>query len=222
MACKYKDQKTKGNSMINKKNPALIERPLLPELSELIDDIKAVNARIDLLDCKIENLRNETKTEIEGLGKKILSKFDSLENRLLIVKICPSKIHGVGLFALRAFKEGDTIFRGMGEIRNLRTRRTIELNANEHFEPTGIVEGPIDINALAKVNHACDPNSYAQYDSKSGFLILKALTNISAYEEITINYCATETESVHPFVCNCGKPKCIKYIDCKKHNLKSL
>lgn len=217
-----KTRKAKGNSMINKKNPTLIERPLSPELSELIDNIKAINAQIDSLDYKIERLGNETKTENEGLEKEILSKFNSLEKRLLVVKICPSKIHGMGLFALRAFKEEDIIFRSIGEIRNSRTRRTIELTINEHFEPTGIVEGPININALAKVNHACDPNSYVQHDSKSGFLILKALTNISAYEEITIDYCATETESIHPFVCNCGKSNCIKYVDCKKHNLKRL
>lgn len=135
-----------------------------------------------------------------------------------LIEIRPSQIHGEGLFALRTFKACDTICRCKGKILNSRTRISIRLNANEHFEPIGIVEGLI--NALAKVNHACYPNSYVQYDSKSGFLILKALTDILICEEITIDYCATETDIAYPFDCKCGKPNCSKYIDCK-HYLKS-
>lgn len=218
MACKYKDTQLKGNSMTDKKFPALMKRPFLPELSEIIRNIKAVNDRIDSLEAKIENLRNDTKTEIEELRKKMLYRFDSLEQRTLVVEIRPSQIHGVGLFALRTFKAGDTICTGIGIILKTRIRSSIELNANEHFEPTGIGEGPM--NAIAKVNHACYPNSYVQYDSKSGFLILKALTNILVYEEITIDYCATENKLAYPFDCKCGNPNCRKYIDCK-HGLRS-
>ncbi|MCZ7401307.1 MAG: SET domain-containing protein-lysine N-methyltransferase [Candidatus Methanoperedens sp.] len=205
--------------MNDKKIPALIEHQLLPELGEISRDIKAVNDRIDSLEEKIESLINDTKTDSEELRKKILYRFDSLEQRILVVEIRPSQIHGVGLFALRTFEAGDTICTGRGEIIKTRIRSSIELNANEHFDPTGIVEGPI--NAIAKANHACYPNSYVQYDSKSGFLILKALTNILVYEEITIDYCATENELAYPFDCKCGNPNCRKYIDCK-HDLRSL
>jgi len=135
-----------------------------------------------------------------------------------LIEIRPSQIQGEGLFALRTFKAGDTICRGKGKILNSRTRISIELNANEHFEPIGIVEGAI--NALAKVNHACYPNAYVQYYSESKFLFLKALTNILAYEEITIDYCTTETEIAYSFDCKCGKLNCSKYIYCK-HHLKS-
>lgn len=135
-----------------------------------------------------------------------------------LIEIHTSQIHGDGLFALRTFEAGDTICRCKGKILNSRTRISIELNANEHFEPIGIVEGAL--NTLAKVNNSCHPNAYVQYDSKSGFLFLKALTNIFVYEEITIDYCATETEIAYPFYCKCGKLNCSKYIDCK-HHLKS-
>ena len=135
-----------------------------------------------------------------------------------LIEIRPSQIQGEGLFALRTFKAGDTICRGKGKILNSRTRISIELNANEHFEPIGIVEGAI--NALARVNHACYPNAYVQYYSESKFLFLKALTNILAYEEITIDYCTTETEIAYSFDCKCGKLNCSKYIYCK-HHLKS-
>lgn len=132
-----------------------------------------------------------------------------------LIEIRRSPIHGEGLFALRVFKADDTICKCTGNIRD-RTRISIELNRNEHFDPTGTVEG--QINALAKVNHACYPNSYVRYDSKSGFLILKAKKEISINQEITINYCDTETELAHPFFCNCGNHG-QKWIDCK-HDLK--
>lgn len=126
------------------------------------------------------------------------------------VRVYPSRINGDGLFVLRAFKAGDAICTCIGEIRNSRTNISIELNENEHFEPVGTLEG--SINALAKVNHACKPNAYVQHDSKNGFLIIKALTDIPVCEEITIDYLATETELERPFACNCGKPDCAGYV----------
>lgn len=139
------------------------------------------------------------------------SDSDSPKRRLPVVEIRPSRINGEGLFALRAFKAGDTVCTAMGEISSSRTRISIELNANEHFEPTGMVGG--SINALAKLNHACNPNACVRHDSKSGFLAVEALTGISAGEEITIDYRATETELAHPFVCNCDA--------CRQHDRKA-
>lgn len=138
---------------------------------------------------------------------------------MLSVVICPSPIHGVGLFALRTFKSGDTICSSEGYIVNLRTRClepwesriSYQLSENHHFVPTGIV-GNATINALAKVNHGCDPNSYVQFDPQSRFLVLKALRNISEGEEITCDYCAIETELAHPFFCRCSMDNCRGFI----------
>ena len=138
---------------------------------------------------------------------------------MLCVVVRPSPIHGEGLFALCTFKPGDTICRSEGYIVNSTTRClepwesriSYEVSANHHFVPTGIA-GEGAINALAKVNHGCDPNSYVQFDHQSGFLALKALRNISADEEITCDYCATETELAHPFFCRCGMDNCRGFI----------
>ncbi len=79
--------------MTTEKIPGWIERLLLPKLSEISGDVKA-------LDIKIESLRNETKTEINsvrneisGVRKEIESlriemnvKFDSLEKRIPVIE----------------------------------------------------------------------------------------------------------------------------------------
>ncbi len=68
------------------KIPSVIERLLLPKLSEISGDIKA-------LDIKIDSLRNETRIEIssvrkeiEGLRTEMNVKFDSLEKRIPVIE----------------------------------------------------------------------------------------------------------------------------------------
>lgn len=136
----------------------------------------------------------------------------------LSVSIRLSPIDGEGLFALCTFKLGDSICRSKGYIVDSRTRClqpwesriSYQLGTNYHFVPTTIVGATI--NGLAKVNHGCDPNSYVQFDPQSRFLVLKALRNISEGEEITCDYCATETELAHPFLCRCGTDRCRRFI----------
>lgn len=132
-----------------------------------------------------------------------------------------SHIHGEGLFALRTFKRGDTISMSEGYVVNSRGRRLepwesrisyqLKLTVNHNFVPTGIV-GDATMNALAKVNHGCDPNSYVQFDQESKLLMLKALRKIGKGVEITCDYCATETELAHAFYCHCGMTNCRGFI----------
>ncbi len=68
------------------KIPSVIERLLLPKLSEISGDIKA-------LDIKIDSLRNEIKIEISSVRKEIESlrtemnvKFNSLEKRIPVIE----------------------------------------------------------------------------------------------------------------------------------------
>ncbi len=86
------------------KIPSWIERLLLPKLSEISGDIKALNTRIDALESKMDtridslegqigSLRNETKTEINSVRNEISSlriemnvKFDSLEKRIPVIE----------------------------------------------------------------------------------------------------------------------------------------
>ncbi len=52
------------------KVPSWIERLLLPKLSEISGNIKALDAKIDSTNERIDSLRNETKIEIGSLRKR--------------------------------------------------------------------------------------------------------------------------------------------------------
>ena len=175
---------------------------------ETIDESK----RIDF----ISNIRNNVAVENDILIRNIeesknsennSSSFDSFEKYVPIMEVRCSSTNGEGLFALRQFKSGDVICRCIGEIIKSRTKYSIQMSTDDHFEPKSTMENQ-KINAVAKINHACDPTSYAEYDKKSGFLVIKAIKNISVDDEITINYYSTETEIAFPFDCWCMTHKC--------------
>ena len=143
----------------------------------------------------------------ETISENNSSSFDSFEKYVPIMEVRCSSTNGEGLFALRQFKSGDVICRCIGEIIKSRTKYSIQMSTDDHFEPKSTMENQ-KINAVAKINHACDPTSYAEYDKKSGFLVIKAIKNISVDDEITINYYSTETEIAFPFDCRCMTHKC--------------
>jgi tetrahydromethanopterin S-methyltransferase subunit G len=61
-----------------KKIPSWIERLLLPKLSEIGSEIKALNARIDSLEKAIESLRNE----MGSLRNEMLARFNAINARI--------------------------------------------------------------------------------------------------------------------------------------------
>jgi len=72
------------------KIPSWIEKLLLPKLSEITGEIKAINARIDSLEKTFNerfiSLRNEMLTRFEAVDKKIESlrnEMNSLRNEML-------------------------------------------------------------------------------------------------------------------------------------------
>lgn len=69
--------------------PSWIERLLLPRLSEISGEIKALNARINGLEKVIESLRNEMLSKfdavnfrIDSLEKTISSRFEAVNTRI--------------------------------------------------------------------------------------------------------------------------------------------
>lgn len=146
-------------------------------------------------------------------GNNIMKKIkqsNQIEMDTLPVSLQPSIIHGEGLLALCDFVPGEIICISKGYIVKTRNRYSIQLDSNYHFIPTYLVG--TTINGLSKVNHACDPNSYVQFNQKYSFLVLKTLRNISKEEEITFDYCSTEIELSQPFFCRCNKNNCRRFI----------
>ena len=136
----------------------------------------------------------------------------------LSLSIRNSPIDGEGLFAECEFQAENTICKSEGYIVDLRNRHiepwesriSYELDKYRHFVPTSLLDAPV--NGLAKVNNSCNPNSYVQFEPKSKFLVLRALKYIHKDEEITCDYCVTETELAYPFICRCGEESCRRFI----------
>ena len=60
-----------------------------------------------------------------------------------------------------------------------------------------------DFGAPDFVNHSCDPNC-----GLDGQIVLRAMRDISAGEEITCDYAISESTDIHAFVCECGAENC--------------
>ena len=58
------------------------------------------------------------------------------------------------------------------------------------------------------LNHSCEPNAFLDFTC----LCVRALKDIPAGEELTINYAATEYEMHDSFRCDCGSPACLRTI----------
>ena len=119
-------------------------------------------------------------------------KFDEVEVR-------SSGQLGRGVYAVREFKKGDVVIKGIVE-------KVIEKRGEHTFTIHGIhvvLEGPACL-----VNHSCDPNSMHVFN-ESGTFDFVARRDIDANEQITHDTSAYEYE-VEQFSqrCLCGSDNC--------------
>ena len=107
---------------------------------------------------------------------------------------------GVGVFATRPFRRGETVL--VGEI----ARR---LDANDaHASQVGPSEYVLLAGLGPKVNHSCDPNCGVRLNA-SGAHDLLARRDISTSEEITFDYAMRNYSIDHfPGRCRCGASNC--------------
>ncbi len=134
-----------------------------------------------------------------------------------------NSIAGFGIYASRKIKEGEIIFSGEGKSQRIITRRFVEKNWNEdeklHFRryayPVSdelFILWDEDPSEWAPQNHSCEPNT-----AFDGLNVL-AIKNISAGEELTLDYAQFLNENMEPFQCRCGSPQCRGLIMGVKNN----
>ncbi len=122
------------------------------------------------------------------------------------VEIRKSAKHGNGLFALRDFGKGESVYLlekgrivNYDEIQSLSEQKKIHLdrigkNEYEVIEPPGCY-----------INHSCEPN--VEERDRIGY----TLRNISKGEEITIDYDKIAYLE-KPFECRCGSKNCRGFV----------
>lgn len=90
LAVKYHEQRCPSN--MAEKTLGWLQRVLLPELSEMKGEVKAVHSEIKRLDGKVDSLRNEMNTRFEAVDSRfesvdrrfeaVVTRIDGLEKRL--------------------------------------------------------------------------------------------------------------------------------------------
>jgi hypothetical protein len=106
---------------------------------------------------------------------------------------------GARLVSTRGFAEGDAVWPLSGRLVT-RSERTIQVSPTTHMEDEG---------GLSFLRHSCEPNVVVD---TSALLMVFALRDIAAGEELMCFYPSTEWDMVRPFVCECGAPQCVRFV----------
>jgi NuA3 HAT complex component NTO1 len=131
-----------------------------------------------------------------------------------------SVIHGWGLFAKVAIKEGETVVEYRGDIvrHSVANEREISyreqkkdlylFTANDHQ----VIDGT-DCGSIGRfMNHSCAPSTYIKFaeDAETGLphLVFLARCDILPGQELTFDYRLKEEGEDHKILCMCGAPTC--------------
>ncbi|MGB8222441.1 MAG: SET domain-containing protein-lysine N-methyltransferase [Polyangiales bacterium] len=116
-----------------------------------------------------------------------------------------SGVRGMGLFARRLIREGETIAAfggtvidraGMLGLPPATIRYTLQIE--EELFLVSDRPGPADF-----VNHSCQPNA-----GLKGQVVLVAMRSVSRDEEITYDYAMSDASAYDEFPCSCGSIRC--------------
>lgn len=111
------------------------------------------------------------------------------------LRIGRSGIHGFGVFAEQELEPGDVLFVTRNyKVLSVPVYASVQRSTKEHLI------GPPPLRWL---NHGCKPNAKVFFEGQ--FVGIATIANMSAGDEITCDYMATEDRIPLPFRCLCGK-----------------
>jgi uncharacterized protein len=123
-------------------------------------------------------------------------------------EVRPSPIHGTGLFAAQAIATGEIVAVKGGHMLTRAQWTALEptLGAAEIQIADDLFIAPVRPDhrhgSMLYTNHSCDPNLAIQ-----GQIVLVAMRDIAAGEELTIDW-ATTDDGDYELACRCGSPRC--------------
>jgi SET domain-containing protein len=118
-----------------------------------------------------------------------------------------SSIHGMGVFARRAFSTGETVL--IREERPITPEEPLDVEAGEMEYHCDWLEARRQVYLGFPerfVNHSCDANAFVRFDGGNGQLV--ALRPINPGEEITDNY-SLNLSAGKAWACTCGSLRCL-------------
>ncbi|MGH2582848.1 MAG: SET domain-containing protein [Anaerolineales bacterium] len=118
-------------------------------------------------------------------------------------------IEGKGMFARQSLKEGELIAIWGGDV--VPTKEWRKLSEEQRRQSAQVEEGFYLVSNKPGpgdyINHCCDPNA-----GLDGQIVIRAMKDIEAGEEVCIDYAMTDGTAAEEFKCACGSPKCRKII----------
>jgi SET domain-containing protein len=136
-----------------------------------------------------------------------------------LLEVRASRLHGLGVFALRAIPSGTRLIEYLGErISHDEADRRYEHKdgADSHTflfiaDAGTVIDAGVDGNEARFVNHACEPNCESVIESSRVFI--DAIRSITAGEELTYDYQIQRERDDPPdidaiFACRCGTRGC--------------
>jgi len=142
--------------------------------------------------------------------------FSWLDPRIVVG---PSPIHGLGLRAREPIAAGETVIRWRGE--ELPVSELARLKLRPRYDCATLSETTIMVfsseDPVIRGNHSCDPNLWME-DSVTE----SARRDISAGEELTVDYGLHSDDPTWRMECACSSPQCRGIItgsDWKRHEL---
>ena len=127
---------------------------------------------------------------------------------MLDIEIRESPIEGLGMFAVRPFRPGETI-RRMKMVREITSEAPIRSDLGERQDHCRYPDSKVFLVGYPDrhINHSCDPNSFTRYTDQITKVI--ARRDIQPGEEITLDYLINTAEG-DSWPCNCLAPRCRK------------
>jgi len=128
------------------------------------------------------------------------------------LRIGPSAIHGQGLFAQTALRQGVRVIEYLGEkISKAESARRCERQNWCIFslDDESDLDGDFEWNPARRINHSCAPNCEAECED--GRIWITARRDIRPGEEITFNY-GYDWEAYQDHPCRCGAAECLGFI----------
>jgi hypothetical protein len=97
---------------------------------------------------------------------------------------------GLGLFATKPIKKGSKIIRYFGPLLDSKKKKDDAVDNKYLFEISNrwTIDGSVRKNIARYINHACKPNAESDVSARKRKVVIRAIKNIEAGEEINYDY----------------------------------
>ena len=136
-----------------------------------------------------------------------------------LIRVRSSRIHGKGVFAVKAMRKGARVIEYLGDRvthkeadARYETKTTDDNHTFLFIVDRGVViDASFNGNAARFINHGCDPNCESVIEDRRVFI--EAIRAIAPGEELKYDYQIGRDKDDPPnvdevFACRCGSPKC--------------